>query len=207
MVQGQDEGEGQQPGAVRPGAERGWRPEHELPPPRRAPARLQRPALPGCHAPRASERPLSGARLGRRAQGTYDKLLAEVPKYKMITTSILSDRLRVRGIRLPSGPRCPGLPARPQLRGPHDAPRGPVAARRAGAARRSPMLEPKQGPPLTIRRRRRPHPPADRWLSRSRRYPGAALQGPDQARGGPPRPGHLHPCHRCLSTGRALATM
>ena len=28
-------------------------------------------------------------------QSTYDKLIAEVPKYKMITTSILSDRLRV----------------------------------------------------------------------------------------------------------------
>lgn len=28
-------------------------------------------------------------------QTTYDKLIAEVPKYKMITTSILSDRLRV----------------------------------------------------------------------------------------------------------------
>ena len=28
-------------------------------------------------------------------QGTYDKLLSEVPKYKLITPSILSDRLRV----------------------------------------------------------------------------------------------------------------
>jgi hypothetical protein len=28
-------------------------------------------------------------------QGTYDKLISEVPKYKMITPSILSDRLRV----------------------------------------------------------------------------------------------------------------
>jgi S25 ribosomal protein len=28
-------------------------------------------------------------------QGTYDKMIAEVPKYKMITASILSDRLRV----------------------------------------------------------------------------------------------------------------
>ncbi|XP_048425510.1 40S ribosomal protein S25-2-like [Pyrus x bretschneideri] len=27
-------------------------------------------------------------------QGTYDKLLSEVPKYKLITPSILSDRLR-----------------------------------------------------------------------------------------------------------------
>ncbi|KAI4384347.1 hypothetical protein MLD38_002516 [Melastoma candidum] len=27
-------------------------------------------------------------------QGTYDKLLCEVPKYKLITRSILSDRLR-----------------------------------------------------------------------------------------------------------------
>ena len=26
----------------------------------------------------------------------YDKLLAEVPKYKMITPSVLADRLRVR---------------------------------------------------------------------------------------------------------------
>jgi small subunit ribosomal protein S25e len=30
-------------------------------------------------------------------QGTYDKMIAEVPKYKMITASILSDRLRVNG--------------------------------------------------------------------------------------------------------------
>lgn len=28
-------------------------------------------------------------------QGTYDKLLSEAPKYKLITPSILSDRLRV----------------------------------------------------------------------------------------------------------------
>lgn len=30
-------------------------------------------------------------------QSTYDKLIAEVPKYKMITPSILSDRLRLNG--------------------------------------------------------------------------------------------------------------
>ncbi|KAI6701188.1 hypothetical protein NL676_015512 [Syzygium grande] len=30
-------------------------------------------------------------------QGTYDKLLTEAPKYKLITPSILSDRLRVNG--------------------------------------------------------------------------------------------------------------
>lgn len=30
-----------------------------------------------------------------RTQATYDKLLSEVPKYKMISTSILCDRLRV----------------------------------------------------------------------------------------------------------------
>lgn len=30
-------------------------------------------------------------------QATYDKLVAEVPKYKMITTSILCDRLRLNG--------------------------------------------------------------------------------------------------------------
>ena len=29
-------------------------------------------------------------------QATYDKLKSEVPKYKMVTTSILSDRLKVR---------------------------------------------------------------------------------------------------------------
>lgn len=29
-------------------------------------------------------------------QPTYDKLLTEVPKYKMITPSVLADRLRVR---------------------------------------------------------------------------------------------------------------
>ncbi|KAG0582071.1 hypothetical protein M758_3G030800 [Ceratodon purpureus] len=28
-------------------------------------------------------------------QGTYDKLLAEVPKFKLVTPSVLSDRLRV----------------------------------------------------------------------------------------------------------------
>lgn len=30
-------------------------------------------------------------------QATYDKLIAEVPKYKMITPSILCDRLRLNG--------------------------------------------------------------------------------------------------------------
>ncbi|KAJ4979956.1 hypothetical protein NE237_010736 [Protea cynaroides] len=30
-------------------------------------------------------------------QASYDKLLSEVPKYKLITPSILSDRLRVNG--------------------------------------------------------------------------------------------------------------
>ncbi|KAL5129963.1 40S ribosomal protein S25 [Glycine soja] len=30
-------------------------------------------------------------------QGTYDKLLSEAPKYKLITPSILSDRLRING--------------------------------------------------------------------------------------------------------------
>ncbi|GMG99485.1 hypothetical protein Nepgr_001325 [Nepenthes gracilis] len=30
-------------------------------------------------------------------QGTYDKLISEVPKYKLITPSILSDRLRING--------------------------------------------------------------------------------------------------------------
>merc|ERR1712060_136943 len=30
-------------------------------------------------------------------QAVYDKMLAEVPKYKMVTVSILSDRLRLNG--------------------------------------------------------------------------------------------------------------
>eukprot|EP00850_Spirogloea_muscicola_P014005 SM000098S25085 [mRNA] locus=s98:109674:110173:- [translate_table: standard] len=30
-------------------------------------------------------------------QATYDKLLAEAPKYKLITPSVLSDRLRISG--------------------------------------------------------------------------------------------------------------
>uniref|UniRef100_I1K759 40S ribosomal protein S25 n=1 Tax=Glycine max TaxID=3847 RepID=I1K759_SOYBN len=30
-------------------------------------------------------------------QATYDKLLSEAPKYKLITPSILSDRLRING--------------------------------------------------------------------------------------------------------------
>ncbi|KAA0060056.1 40S ribosomal protein S25-2 [Cucumis melo var. makuwa] len=30
-------------------------------------------------------------------QGTYDKLLSEAPKFKLITPSILSDRLRING--------------------------------------------------------------------------------------------------------------
>jgi small subunit ribosomal protein S25e len=30
-------------------------------------------------------------------QATYDKLLVEVPKYKLITPSVLSDRLRING--------------------------------------------------------------------------------------------------------------
>lgn len=34
-------------------------------------------------------------------QGTYDKLLSEAPKYKLITPSILSDRLRVSLLLIP----------------------------------------------------------------------------------------------------------
>ncbi|EFJ26427.1 hypothetical protein SELMODRAFT_172404 [Selaginella moellendorffii] len=30
-------------------------------------------------------------------QATFDKLMAEVPKYKLITPSVLSDRLRITG--------------------------------------------------------------------------------------------------------------
>ena len=30
-------------------------------------------------------------------KSTYDKLTAEVPKYKMITPSVLADRLRING--------------------------------------------------------------------------------------------------------------
>eukprot|EP00250_Pteridium_aquilinum_P001714 c11917_g1_i1 orf=176-505(+) len=30
-------------------------------------------------------------------QATYDKMMSEVPKYKLITPSILSDRLRING--------------------------------------------------------------------------------------------------------------
>ena len=30
-------------------------------------------------------------------QASYDKMLTEVPKYKMITPSVLSDRLRING--------------------------------------------------------------------------------------------------------------
>ncbi|KAG0591196.1 hypothetical protein M758_1G153900 [Ceratodon purpureus] len=30
-------------------------------------------------------------------QGTYDKLLSEVPKFKLVTPSVLSDRLRITG--------------------------------------------------------------------------------------------------------------
>jgi small subunit ribosomal protein S25e len=30
-------------------------------------------------------------------QGTYDKLLVEVPKFKLVTPSVLSDRLRITG--------------------------------------------------------------------------------------------------------------
>jgi hypothetical protein len=31
-------------------------------------------------------------------QATYDKLLSEAPKYKLITPSVLSDRLRVHAL-------------------------------------------------------------------------------------------------------------
>ena len=42
-------------------------------------------------------------------QPTYDKLLAEVPKYKMITPSILSDRLRLNGSLARAGGAGSGL--------------------------------------------------------------------------------------------------
>lgn len=37
-------------------------------------------------------------------QATYDKLLSEAPKFKLITPSILSDRLRVRSYIVPPPP-------------------------------------------------------------------------------------------------------
>ena len=40
-----------------------------------------------------------GSELALLLQSTYEKLQAEVPKYKMITASVLSDRLRVRLLR------------------------------------------------------------------------------------------------------------
>ena len=43
-------------------------------------------------------------------QPTYDKLLAEVPKYKLITQSVLSDRLRVSSLLEDfTSSRCPKL--------------------------------------------------------------------------------------------------
>jgi hypothetical protein len=44
-----------------------------------------------------------------RAQTTYEKVMSEVPKYKMITPSILSDRLRVRSQPSPAPPPSPRL--------------------------------------------------------------------------------------------------
>ena len=37
-------------------------------------------------------------------QATYDKLLSEAPKFKLITPSILSDRLRVHSYIIPPPP-------------------------------------------------------------------------------------------------------
>jgi ribosomal protein S25 len=42
------------------------------------------------------------------AQATYEKVMNEVPKYKMITPSILSDRLRVRFTPIAVRRRRPG---------------------------------------------------------------------------------------------------
>ncbi len=91
MVQGQGEGEGQQLCPLRPGAHLagsflaglggGGRPRGSggsLP--------SLRPATPD---------PPATTNLRRNPQPTYDKLISEVPKYKMITPSILCDRLRV----------------------------------------------------------------------------------------------------------------
>lgn len=44
-----------------------------------------------------------------RLQSNYDKMKSEVPKYKMITPSILADRLRVRAMYWVKQPLSLGL--------------------------------------------------------------------------------------------------
>ena len=55
------------------------------------------PLLRTAPSPPSPPPPLRASRPRRTTQATYDKLLQEVPKYKMITPSILSDRLRING--------------------------------------------------------------------------------------------------------------
>ena len=74
MVQGKDEGEGEQPGLVRPG---------------KITQLFKLLSRSTCH-----DHPMYFG-----LQSNYDKMKSEVPKYKMITPSILADRLRVGSLR------------------------------------------------------------------------------------------------------------
>ncbi|KAJ8630477.1 hypothetical protein MRB53_023800 [Persea americana] len=48
-------------------------------------------------APPPSSKPAKSGGGKQKKKASYDKLLSEVPKYKLITPSILSDRLRING--------------------------------------------------------------------------------------------------------------
>ncbi|KAH7536930.1 hypothetical protein FEM48_Zijuj03G0038500 [Ziziphus jujuba var. spinosa] len=48
-------------------------------------------------APPPSSKPAKSGGGKQKKKATYDKLLSEAPKYKLITPSILSDRLRING--------------------------------------------------------------------------------------------------------------
>ena len=99
MVQGKDEGEGQQPGPLRQGTNE----ELALELAANAEARRGRETssikITHLFQPRALSLPLHPPHQTepKTVQATYDKLIQEVPKYKMITPSILSDRLRING--------------------------------------------------------------------------------------------------------------
>ena len=119
-------------------------------------------------------------------QPTYEKLLTEVPKYKMITPSVLADRLRV------SSRRRAGGGWQRQL----------AAARRVACLQLSSAPQRAAPPTRPLCRPLFDPSPADQRLPGARGHPRAAGQGPDQGDRQEPRAVHLHPRHqggiRCL---------
>jgi hypothetical protein len=121
----------------------------------------------------------------KRKQPTYDKLISEVPKYKMITPSILCDRLRVSAL-------LASLMGRSSKHGQQSVKQKQMKQAEAEVAAFSPRQAAcKLTPPFNPFPPRPPTPPAQRQPG-ARRHPRAHRQGPHQARGRERAPEDLH---------------